>query len=764
MQNSIHHRASWSVERLHSAALFATFIATVFLSAALIFVVQPMFTRFVLPRLGGSPAVWSVAMAFFQAVLFAGYLYAHMLSRIASLRVSVNLHLTVTACALAWLPLGIAAGWGEPPQEAESLWLLGLFAASIGVPYFALSANGPLLQAWFVRANHGERDPYYLYAVSNAGSFIALLAYPVAIEPLLTLASQSRLWTVGYMMLILMIAICGALTWSRASGRTAAETVSAGSSVPIGDDQPGLSELGRWTALAAIPTALLVAVTAQISTDIAAIPLVWIVPLALYLMTLVIVFRSWSETKHRTVVSAVPWGLLALAFVLVVVPESNLEGFRFIGELGLHLVVFSLVAFMCHGELARRRPDPSQLTTFYLAMSFGGMVGGVLAGMVAPNVFSWVAEYPLLLIAAALCIPAGRVPNWATSSRLLAAVAIAAALIIVPHLLGQSWLLQAPLVKASVCLAFLIAGMIMRGSPMALAAMLVLALLAGWLYPPEGSTTTTFRSFFGVHKVHESEDGRYRLLLHGTTVHGAQRIRTEKGEPEQGKPEPLTYYRVGSPIHSALTAARTRKGGPIRIAAVGLGAGSMACLVEPQDQLTYFEIDPIVIKIARDPKLFNFISACRPDLPIVVGDARLTLARAEPGSFDAIVIDAFASDAIPTHLLTREALKLYASKLAPGGIIALHLSNRHMELTSVAHAIAATSGFVSRGIDEDIDEEESAEYKFESTVVAIAREARDLEALEADDDWEAPTAEQLAVTPWTDDYANPLGAMWRHKR
>lgn len=737
------------------AYLTAIYLGAIFLSASLIFVVQPMFTRFVLPRLGGSPGVWSVAIVFFQAVLFAGYLYAHILTRLVDAKRGVLIHLALTAVALVWLPLGIARGWGDPPATGEALWLIGLFASSIGMPYFILSANGPLLQAWFLQAAAGTRsNPYFLYAVSNAGSFLALLAYPFMIEPLMTLQGQSRLWTIGFTILLLLIAACGALVWANPN---------AGRPAPmrLAETAPGWSDLAKWTALAAVPTALLVAVTAQISTDIAAIPLVWIIPLALYLLTLVVVFRSWPDRAHAFVARATPLGLIVLAFLMVIVPETNIEGWRFFAELLVHIGVFVLVAFLCHGELARRKPEPSQLTIFYLAMSFGGMLGGAFASLLAPSLFNWVAEYPLLLVAAALCIPAGTSPGWLTDTRVRIGLAALAVLVVLPWLSGMAGSLEdaGRIGLGALCLG---AAALALRHRLALAVALGLAFTSARLYPPEGETAVSFRSFFGVHKIHESEDGEHRLLMHGTTIHGAQRIRDGNGKPVTGTPEPLTYYHRESPIAEAISAARARKRGPIAIAAVGLGAGSMACLVDSADQLTYFEIDPIVDRIARDPRYFSFISACRPKVETVMGDARLTLARAKPASYDVIVVDAFASDAIPTHLLTQEAMKLYVDKLTPNGMIILHLSSRHMELVSVAHAVARAAGLVSRNTEDDLPEEAFDEYKFDTTVVVVTRKAEDLGVLASKPQWQEVDPDLAYVRPWTDDYSNPLGALWRH--
>jgi hypothetical protein len=541
---------------------------------------------------------------------------------------------------------------------------------------------------------------------------------------------------------------------------SSAEATSSAAAPAALEPAPGWADLGRWCLLAAVPSGLLVAVTAQISTDIAAIPLVWVVPLALYLVTLVVVFRSWGAKMHARVLVLAPWTLLLLAADLALMADSDLSGIRFLLVLGLHLLVFVVVAFMCHGELARTRPAPRHLTLFYLMMSLGGMVGGVSAGMIAPRLFSWVAEYPILLIAAALCRPMSgtwRIPQIKPVH--MAAVALAL-LALLPGLAGisGSGILALGIV---VPVAALVAGALAWRNVGLFALALAVALLAVRLYPAEGKSALTLRSFFGVHKIHESEDGRYRLLLHGTTIHGAQAIRDADGKPLVGRPEPLTYYHRNSPISEALAAARTTKRGPLRIGAVGLGAGSMTCLADPADHITYYEIDPTVIAIARNPRWFTFLSDCKPDVPIVLGDARLTLARAPDASYDVIVIDAFSSDSIPTHLLTREAMALYLSKLASGGLVVLHVSNRHMDLVSVAHSVANTSGLSSLDKDEELPDGAEDEYKFDSTVVVASRSKGSLAPLAGDRTWQEPSQEELAVRAWTDDYANPLGAIWR---
>src|SRR5579883_273582 len=435
-------------------ALMATYVAAIFLGAALLFLIEPMFTKMVLPRLGGSPSVWSVAMVFFQAMLLLGYAYAHLLARYASLRGSVLAHAALMIAAALTLPL--ALGEGRPPASGQALWLIGVFATSIGLPFFALAANGPLLQAWFFRSDHpAAGDPYFLYAASNAGSFLALLSYPLLIEPFIPLSSQSRLWAIGFLVLIALIVAGGAWIWHAPSpGRPGRPEGEPG---PIADDPsrgtglwvpasagtthsatdaPTLRDGLIWCALAAVPSGLLIAVTAHISTDVAAVPLLWVLPLSLYLLTWVLVFQSRPLLPHRWMLMVQPLAIAGVVILLAVGGEQNL-----LLTLGGHQLCFFLIAMACHGELARTRPAAKYLTGFYVALSFGGMLGGLFAGLIAPFTFSWIAEYPILLALAALCRPASneRLPRW--SRWYWPFLAVLAVVLIAPafHASGKLW-------------------------------------------------------------------------------------------------------------------------------------------------------------------------------------------------------------------------------------------------------------------------------------------------------------------------------------
>jgi hypothetical protein len=514
-----------------SPLLLPVFVAAVFASALLLFAVQPMFTRMVLPRLGGSPSVWSVAMVFFQTMLLAGYAYAHLLTQHAKPTAAVAIHLALLVAAAVTLPLSIAQGWGAPPGDGEALWLLGLFAVSIGLPFFALSANNPLLQAWFLRTGHRDAgNPYFLYAASNVGSFLALLSYPVLFEPTLPLRAHNALWTVGFYGLIALIAGCGAFVLKAPGAAEAAGRIEAEPAAP-----PTWAEIGRWVFLAAVPSGLLVAVTAHLSTDVAAAPLLWVLPLSLYLITWVLVFQTRPLIPHRWILRLEPLAIVALVAMIALSADQSL-----LLTLAVHLVAFFLIAMACHGELARRRPHPRYLTGFYLALSAGGMIGGIFAGLVAPHAFSWIAEYPILIVLAILCRPLAQ-RGWGRGEGVFCALAAGLALVLLaPRLLG--WM---PTEKAASNIAWAIialatASLALARDPKKFGFGIAVALALTHLYPIEAGRVETLRSFFGVHKIRDTVDGRYRVLMHGTTIHGAQALRDAQGQPLEGRPEPLT--------------------------------------------------------------------------------------------------------------------------------------------------------------------------------------------------------------------------------
>jgi hypothetical protein len=732
------------------------YTAAIFVSALLLFSVQPLFTKMVLPRLGGSPAVWSVAMVFFQSLLLAGYAYAHYLMRLNNRMIPVAVHLALLVIALLTLPLSIAGGWGEPPTSGYALWLLGLFAVSIGLPFFALAANNPLLQAWFVRTGHPNGpDPYFLYASSNIGSFLALLSYPVLLEPMFTLRTQNLIWTSGYGLLIVLIAACGVLLL-RSPMSAAVDTLAADTDAP----PPSWSLRARWIFLAAVPSGLLIAVTAHISTDVAAAPLLWVLPLSLYLLTWVLVFQSRPLLPHKWMLMVQPVAIAGVIVLLAFGGEQNL-----LLTLGGHQLCFFVIAMACHGELARTRPAAKYLTGFYVALSFGGMIGGLFAGLIAPYAFSWVAEYPILVVLAALCRPPAdeRLSRWSRWYWPIL-LAVAVALIAPSFTKGEvpSWLQeQRVYVVGAVAAAGILLALLLRADRWKLAALAALALVLIRVYPADDGRVETVRSFFGVHKILVTPQGQYHVLMHGTTIHGAEKFQNDDGTPIPGRPEPITYYHKDGGIGQAITAIRERKGGPLRVAVIGLGAGTLTCASEPGEDWKFFEIDQSMVDTARDPKYFTYITSCEPDLKPVIGDARLTFAREPDGLYDLIIVDAYSSDAIPIHLATEEAMKIYKDKLAPQGAVLMHVSNRHLELSSVVVGIAEANDLKSWVYSEDSGRD--SEYIFSTSVVVSAREEADIGKLASSDQWAETEADEKQRV-WTDDYSNVLGAVYRRLR
>ena len=579
--------------------LLRVFAAAIFLSAALLFAVQPMFTKMVLPRLGGTPSVWSVAMVFFQAVLLAGYAYAHALTTWLPGKRSIIVHLAVMAAACLFLPLAIASWWGRPPADATAaLWLLGLFAVSIGLPFFALSANGPLLQAWFARTDHpAASNPYFLYAASNIGSFLALLSYPFVMEPLTTLTQQTRGWAVLFVALIALIAWCGVLML-----RSVRADVHSPEAVPV--PPPSWSDAARWVALAAVPSALLISVTSHISTDIASAPFMWVIPLALYLATFVIVFQTRPVLPHNWMVAIEPLFIVALAGIMVLDIRQYV-----LWLLALNVVAFFVITMVCHGQLSRSRPPAQHLTAFYMWMSAGGVIGGIFAGLIAPNVFTWVLEYPVLIVLAILCRPGLEMPtNWRARLLWLGAIAIVA--VAAYPGIAERYVTDEKTFNLAIGALLVVAGLVSREA-LPFAAVVAVVFIIGNTYRPDSEIRETMRSFFGVHKITETADGQYRVFLHGTTIHGAERIRDDAGEPIIGRPPMITYYHDNSPMGVTVKAARAKIGGPIKVAVVGLGTGTFACFSEPGDSFKFYEIDASVEKLARNLGTLSLPAAMR---------------------------------------------------------------------------------------------------------------------------------------------------------
>jgi hypothetical protein len=732
----------------------AAYTTTIFFSAFLLFSVQPMFAKMVLPALGGAPAVWAVSMCFFQALLLLGYAYAHLVSRHLPPRPALVSHLAVAAAALLTLPIALPVSWAQASADNLYWQLIAILGVGVGLPFFALAANAPLLQAWFVRSGHAHQsaDVYSLYAASNAGSLAALLAYPVLIEPLVPLGYQGRAWAIGFVLLGLMLAACGWLMLSASGAR----------GQPAPKELPGESVAWKanwqdrfcWAALAFVPSGLLVAFTTYVTTDLASVPLLWVVPLALYLATFIAAFRVDRPIGYRLGLWLQP---LAVAITLVTMDWDATFAWALSCIAGT--LAFATTSLVCHRQLYERRPATEGLTEFYLWMSIGGAAGGIFAALIAPQVFTSLLEFPVLLGLAVLCrlfLPEkGGAWDWRA---LLPAIAIALLLVFaLAKIAPWNWSQELRLYVLAALGAAAVVSWRRRVAEQAAFAALVLGVA---LFPNGNAPVHVARSFFGTHKVVEPPGGKFRILMHGLTLHGAQLI-DRHPQASQARPLPLTYYHPKGPLAQGLLLARAAnadRGGALRVGVVGLGTGAMACHARPGDRWRFFEIDPEVIRIATNLAYFTYLSACRPDAELVLGDARLTLAREAESAFDYLVIDAFSSDAIPVHLLTVEAIRLYVARLSDRGVLALHVSNQNLDLPpTVESSIALIPGL--KGI---YTEGESGEGAIRSQVILLSRHQ---EALAPALAWhKARMLDRPAVRPWTDDYSDILSPLVRRYR
>jgi hypothetical protein len=769
-----------------------SYTATTFLSALLLFSVQPMFAKMVLPVLGGSPSVWAVAICFFQAALLAGYCYAHLLIAKAPPATTGVIHLGVCLLALLALPIGLPSSWAEPPPGEPYLWQLGLFTVAIGLPFLAVSANAPLLQAWFARTGHPHaHDPYFLYAASNLGSLIALLAYPFVLEPAFGLKALSGLWSVGFLVLLAALAFVFMLMRNRQTEAAAAEApiaaakkAAAPTAVPTWPDRLG------WIGLALVPAALLTAFTTHVTTDIASAPLLWVLPLALYLLTFVLVFRD-KPLIPRPVLLLVH--LAAVAMALLVLAQTKHDNWFVTATTGV--IVFFASAMVAHRTLYEARPNASHLTEFYLWMSFGGALGGLSAALIAPRIFSEVFEYPLLLALSMACRPG--VFSADALRRVWGSIATALWRLrpLRPRPAGPEmteddkqealvlWLIVAGGILAIYWLPWVLGRLPVNlhewGTTPIVAALLTIVLVAAFHRPPRQFVAATLifctvvwlpssvkrgeaqRSYFGVYRVQTSGDGDYHTLVHGTTLHGAQRVRDAEGR-RVDDPTPATYYYENSPIAQTVAKVRERLGDAKgRYGVTGLGAGSLACHAKEGEAWRFFEIDPVIVGIAKDPRYFTFLKHCQPKPDIVLGDARLTMAKEPNDSFDLIIVDAFSSDAVPVHLMTAEALRLYLDKAKPDGIVLLHISNRYLDLDSVLGAtiqlLPGVHGFIIS------DEEADGSYaQSTSTVAVFAKSNEALEPLRSLK--EIVELDDGDQKPWTDDYSDILGPFLSKRR
>ncbi|HLM78376.1 MAG TPA: fused MFS/spermidine synthase [Rubrobacteraceae bacterium] len=777
------------------AYIMALFSATIFISAALLFLIEPMFAKFILPFFGSTPSVWTGSMMFFQAALLASYLYVHATTQWLGARRQAVLHLVVVLLPLLVLPIAVPAEeWAPPAESNPILWLLGLLLVAVGLPFFAIAATNPLIQRWLSETDHpAAGDPYFLYRASNLGSVIGLLGYPLLVEPSLRLVSQGILWSIGYGLLVVLVFASAVVLWRSApAASTTATTQEEEPGSPVAAEptttggmaaSPTLLRRLRWIGLAFVPSSLMLGVTAFITTDITPVPLLWVIPLSLYLFSFVVVFSRNQRTPdliHRVMVVALP---VALA-VLTVTMLTDIRNPYWLLIL-VHLLGFFIVAMVLHGELARDRPPVRHLTEFYLWVSVGGVLGGIFNALIAPIAFDSVIEYPLALVLAGLFLP-GAILARLTRQReeerrdledeersdpqqgstigrrllepnllldLMLPLALGMAIValgwIVDNVIDPEYRIVIWQVViglgVGVCLWFAYASNRALRFGLGLAALVVAVNFAN------GSTALLEdRSFFGAYTVRG--DGERHSLIFGSTNHGAQVF-------DSTPPEPITYYHRTGPIGQLFDALPNEtRSSPA--AMIGLGTGTMSCYAQPGQQFTFYEIDPLIQRIASDSGLFTYMRDCPGESEVVLGDARLSLQEAPDTSYGVIVADAFSSDAIPVHLMTREAVELYFRKLKDDGVMSFHISNRHLELEPVVGNLARDRGFVCYAQYDS--NAEDIPNKFGSHWTVIARDDAGLGSLPSDSRWQPCATTPDADDVWTDDFSNLLSTFeWK---
>jgi len=679
----------------------ALFAAATGLSATLLFSVQPIVGKLVLPRFGGSAATWAVVSAFFQVMLFLGYAYAHALGRWMCGRAQLILHAGVLLAGFAALPLTIPPAPADLLSFHETIHLAFVLAVGIGAPTLAIAAHAPLLQLWFSRSSlinkyQGAETPYFLYAISNFFSFLVLVTYPTILEPSFSLTIHRGAWQICYALLAVIVVACG---WQASARRDTTGPVDHGPT----KIEP--RKLLIWIGLAALPSALLDAITQHISAEIAATPLIWIIPLAVYLASFVVAFANETRMGHGD------WPIIALLLAGLLLGLATLGArgpFAYITSGTVAIAALYAIALTLHRQLFFWRPEAEKLTAYYMALAFGGALGGSVTALLSPVVFSWVAELPIILLLSLITISAIALSGSKIQEKFL---------IIIFALISM--------VIAVVSIVFQV-----------------------------DQREERLRSFYAVHRIVTTSDNKYRELWNGRTLHGAEII--TKIDP----PEPLTYYHADSMFAEVIDAAReNKKDQLLRIGVVGLGTGAIACLAEFTDELTFLEIDPRVEEIARTR--FRQISGCAPQARVLLGDAWLSLAADKAGPFDLLVLDAFSSDSVPVHLLTQEALRIAMQRLVPGGMLLVHISNDTLELASVLAAAARAEGWAFRFVEDE--REDPGQRIFGSEIAVLARSEANLGRIATAPDWVRPDAFPV-VAPWTDDYADIVGALWRRLR
>jgi SAM-dependent methyltransferase len=730
--------------RAHERFARPLFILTIITGSFLLFLTQPMIARMALPRVGGSPSIWNSAMLVYQFLLLAGYAYAHWLARLKPRR-QVGIHIVLLGLAALWLPIGLTGAL--PPADGEpAFWVPWFLLSSIGPVFFIVSAQAPLMQRWYALES-SRGDPYPLYAASNLGSFAGLISYPLIVEPLMSLQQQSTLWTAIYAALVLLVAACAFTVRAEAVEEVPEETA----------PPPTARRIAHWVVLAAVPSGLMLSTTTHLTTDIVAIPMLWVLPLGLYLLSFVIAFASRRGPANFIT-------MLAPLVILIAGGLAFSDGTRSpLFSVTLGLVLLLAIAVALHSEMFRLRPAVGHLTRFYLAMSFGGMLGGLFCAIVAPLVFDWAYEHPLLILAAALLVPQFPLLPWPKLLSRILGVALPVLAFALSYaseagLFGRDarFAMVGSIVVSLIALACL-----GRRWPFAACLAALMLSYGGWGTIWFSTQDARTRSYFGIYEVTTRYDGTARILTHGTTLHGIQNL-----EPGL-ETVPTSYYARRSGVGLALTNSDAMFGAHPRIGVVGLGAGTLSCYARPNQSWTFFEIDPAMVQVARNR--FTFLSQCAPQVRIVLGDARLSLQRQPANSLDILAVDAFSSDAVPMHLLTREALRVYGRAVQPNGIVLFHISNRYLDLKPVIADLAAREGWTAAMMGYVPEEEEEVLNATISVWIALSRNPATIERLQALSGPDSVYWETVAPKPgfagWSDDHASILpiinfGSLW----
>ena len=758
---------------------------TLLLSSFLLFLVQPMVGRMLLPSLGGTPAVWNGCMLFFQATLLAGYAWAHYGPNRLGLRNHMLMHLMMLTAVCFVLPIQLWAGWSVPVDGNPMGWLLGQLFLCVGAPFFVVSSSAPLLQRWFsIAGPEGDaKDPWFLYAISNVGSLTALIGYPFVFERVMGLTGQGLFWAGGFLLLAVMFGLCAWQVLKHASPDKLVSEFAQQPAPPI-----AWKQRLRFITLAAIPSSLMLGVTTIVSTEVGSFPLMWSIPLALYLLTFVFVFAKRALIPHRLMVRLMPILLLMMPFLAMVDLAKNP-----VVMISLHFASFFVVSMACHGELARLRPRVEQLTEFYLMMSIGGVVGGILNSLLAPALFTGILEYPLALVAACVTMPTltrldkrnaastdpeakpkvqSDIRSWQFWSLPAAiAVVLAGSALLsnaqtgLPDSIYKSIVFGVPTL---ICFS-------MIATPKRFAIGYAMIAFACPLLMKSDNVVCQQRGFFGVNKVVVSPDGENRILVNGRTLHGMQRI------DESDNPQPLTYYHRQGPVGDLFEIYGNDQK---KVAAVGLGVGSLAAYCQPGQHFDFFEIDPVVVELASDTNYFNFLSSAKGDVDVILGDARIQLeairTRRKPTpltqvalagegqaglrslddeNYGLIILDAFGSDAVPIHLMTYEAMELYLDLLKEDGLLVLHISSNFIDLEQVAFATTEKLGLhAAIKTDTPTAAEKESSGRQSCRYIVVSRDEKLVgEFLEIDRGWRPLSSDRPLL--WTDEHANVLDAM-----